>query len=492
MVCTKEPNRRAMDRPLPSRSLLDIGIDRHDSEPLQSQIARQIRELVLNGRLRPRSKLPSTRGLAEELGVARATVVEAYEQLAGEGYIDSRRGSGTQVATELPEQLLKAPASQKSAPKLAGRPTMREPARPFRSGLVDWDHFPHDEWGKLLGRTWRNPSIGLLEHNDAFGWLPLRETIARHLFEWRGISCAAAHVIVTAGGSDAFDLMVRALFQEGDQIWLEEPGYPTAQRVFRQGGLKTVAISIDAEGLKVEEGIRKAGQARAAFVTPARHYPTGVTMPLSRRLELLDWAREAKSIIIEDDYDSEYRYVGRPLPALASLDRSSSVIYSGTFSKVFSPIVRLGYMVVPERMIEAFREARGNHGAPPSLLAQPALAEYLGSGAFAVHIRRMRRIYAARRLKLIEALQPGDGRHFKLEASPAGLMVLLTLSDTCDDSSLVHELSRHGIESQPLSSHYALKPKQQGLLLGFAGFGERQLVDSAKRLLSVLEDKRTG
>jgi GntR family transcriptional regulator/MocR family aminotransferase len=486
MVWVKEPNRHPMDRPLHRRSLLEIGIERNDAEPLQSQIARQIRELVLNGRLRPRAKLPSTRALAEELGVARATVVEAYEQLAGEGYIDSRRGSGTQVTTELPEQLLKSPSSQAPAQTALRQPAMREPARPFRTGLVDWDNFPHDEWGKLLGRTWRNPSISLLEHSDVFGWLPLREAIARHLFEWRGISCEAARVIVTAGGSDAFDLMVRALFREGDQIWLEEPGYPTAQRVFRQGSLKAVPVIIDADGLKVEEGIRKAPNARAAFVTPARHYPTGVTMPLSRRLELLDWAREAKSIIIEDDYDSEYRYVGRPLPALSSLDHSSSVIYSGTFSKVFSPIARLGYIVVPQGMVDAFREARSNHGAPPSLLAQPALAEYLGSGAFAVHIRRMRRIYAQRRLKLIEALQQGDGQFYKLEASPAGLMVLLRLQDNDDDEALCRELLTHGIESQPLSSHYALKNKQQGLLLGFAGFGEKQLADSAARLLSIL------
>lgn len=479
-----------MDRPLQRRAVIEIGIERNDAEPLQSQIARQIRDSVLNGRLKPRAKLPSTRGLAEELGVARATVVEAYEQLAGEGYIDSRRGSGTQVATELPEQLLTPPAQRGPAGRPAGRVPGREPARPFRSGLVDWDHFPHDEWGKLLGRTWRNPSIALLEHNDPFGWLPLREAIARHLFEWRGISCEAGQLIITAGGSDAFDLMVRALFAEGDHIWLEEPGYPTAQRVFRQGGLKSISVGIDAEGLKVEEGVRKAPKARAAFVTPARHYPTGVTMPLSRRLELLDWAREAKAIIIEDDYDSEYRYVGRPLPALSSLDRSSSVIYSGTFSKVFSPIVRLGYIVVPQSMVEAFREARSTHGAPPSLLAQPALAEYLASGAFAVHIRRMRRIYAARRLKLIEALQPGDGKLFTLEASPAGLMVLLRLDAASDDEAICRMLAAHRIEAQPLSTHYSGRARQQGLLLGFAGFAEKQLVDSAGLLLRLMRDRK--
>ncbi len=479
-----------MDRPLNRRSVIEIGIDRGDAEPLQSQIARQIRESVLSGRLRPHSKLPSTRGLAEELGVARATVVEAYEQLMGEGYIDSRRGSGSRVAAELPEQLLTASAPRKSEPPVRQKMPVREPARPFRSGLVDWDYFPHDDWGKLLGRTWRNPSIALLEHHDVFGWLPLRKAIAQHLFEWRGISCEPAQVIITAGGSDAFDLMVRALFREGDKIWLEDPGYPTARRVFSQGGLNPVHVPIDSEGLVVAEGVKAAPKARAAFVTPARHYPMGVTMPLSRRLELLDWAREAKSIIIEDDYDSEYRYVGRPLPALSSLDRASRVIYSGTFSKVFSPIVRLGYIVVPEAMTAAFTQARANHGSPPSLLAQPALAEFLASGDFAVHIRRMRRIYATRRLKLIEALQPGNGKLFDIDAAPAGLMVLLKLKAGENDEQLAQELLAAGIETQALSTHYAAKQRQHGLLLSFAGFTDKQLAASAAALLRHMNAER--
>lgn len=476
-----------MNRPLDRRAALEIGIDRNDGEAMQSQIARQIRDLVLNGRLRPQVKLPSSRSLAEELGVARATVVEAYEQLAGEGYVETLLGSGTRVAAELPEQLLTTsrPAQRKDEAPL--RLPKREPARPFRSGLVDWDHFPHDDWGKLLGRTWRNPSITLLEHNDVFGWLPLRTAVARHLYEWRGISCEPSQVIITAGGSDAFDLIARALFADGDQIWLEEPGYPTARRVFSQGGLSAIAVPIDDEGLMVSEGIKRAPKARAAFVTPARHYPTGVTMPLSRRLELLDWAREAKAIIVEDDYDSEYRYVGRPLPALTSLDRSSRVIYSGTFSKVFSPIVRLGFLVVPVALVGKFNAARAGHGAPPSLLAQPALAEFLQSGAFAVHIRRMRRVYASRRLALIEALQPGHGRLFELVAAPSGLMLLLKFMSDVDDEALVDRLAAAGVEAQALSSHYAGRRRQAGLLLSFAGFTERQLVDGAAALLSLLE-----
>ena len=472
-----------MNRPLLAPSISEIGIDRADHEAIQSQISRQIREFVLSGRLRPQAKLPSTRSLAEDLKVARATIVEAYEQLLSEGYIETRKGSGTRVAAELPEALLNSTPARLSLSKPT-REKGREPARPFRSGLVDWEHFPHDEWGRLLGRFWRNPPIAMLEHNDAFGWLPLREAIARHLYEWRGISCEPSQVIMTAGGMDAFDLINRSIFKPGDRIWMEEPGYPTARRVFSMGSVKIVTVPVDREGIVVVKGRERAGYARGAFVTPARQYPTGVTMPLSRRLELLDWADEAKATIIEDDYDSEYRYVGRPLPALMSLDRKARVIYSGSFSKVFSPLLRLGYIVVPKSLAERFRAERLAHGAPPSLMAQPALCEFMTSGTFAIHIRRMRRIYAARREALIEAL--GGSPRFTVDASPSGLMLLLRLKPDENDEDVVAKLSAAGLEVQSLSSHYAGRNREQGLLLSFAGFTDKELRAAAKRLVEIL------
>ena len=475
-----------MNRPLLGTSASEIGIDRADREPLQSQIARQIRALVLDGRLKPQAKLPSTRALAEELDVARATIVEAYEQLTGEGYLETRSGSGTRVAAELPEALLTSAPARAVAPPASHKAAKRQPARPFRSGLVDWENFPHDDWGRLLGRFWRNPPVTLLEHYDSFGWMPLRQAIALHLYEWRGISCDPAQVIVTAGGVDAFDLIGRAILKPGDQVWIEEPGYPTARRVFAMGGASVVPVPVDTEGLIVARGRDKAPGARAAFVTPARQYPSGVTMPLARRLELLDWAAEADAIIIEDDYDSEYRYVGRPLPALMSLDQRARVIYSGSFSKVFSPIIRLGYIVVPKASAARFREERLSHGAPPSLMAQPALAEFMNSGAFAIHIRRMRRIYAARREALIGALKPADGRLYTIDASPAGLMLLLHLPPGASDEALVSLLAERGIEAQSLSSHYAGRKRAQGLLLSFAGFTSDELKKSAARLIEVM------
>jgi GntR family transcriptional regulator / MocR family aminotransferase len=475
-------------RPLSAAATLDIGLDRTDSEPFQSQIARQIRALVLGGRLKPGAKLPSSRMLSDDVGVARATVVEAYEQLVGEGYLDTRLGSGTMVAAQLPEDLLTSGGNTSgTAARSVPAVQKREPARPFRSGLVDWEQFPHDAWGRILGRSWRNPPISLLEHNDAFGWMPLRKAIAHHLYEWRGIACDPEQVIVTAGGTDAFDLIRRAVFKPGDRLWLEDPGYPTARRIFASGGVEVDAMAIDGDGLNVAEAIVRGPSARGAFVTPARQYPTGVTMPLTRRLELLQWANAANTIIVEDDYDSEYRYVGRPLPALTSLDRDARVIYSGTFSKVFSPIIRLGFIVVPKRLLPVFRHERMVFGAPPSLVVQPALAQFMEAGDFAVHIRRMRRLYAARRDCLIAALAPGAPRLFSLEAPPSGLMVLLRLAPHQDDEVLAQALALAGVDVQTLSSHSAGPEKSQGLLLSFAGFHEADLEAAAARLITVLE-----
>jgi GntR family transcriptional regulator/MocR family aminotransferase len=473
-------------RPLSSASTLSLGVDRKDSEPLQSQIARQIRELVLGGRLKPRTRLPSTRALAEELQVARATVVEAFEQLVGEGYLETRKGSGTVIAAELPDHLLLSGRKAAHALAASRKPATREPARPFRSGLVDWEHFPHDEWGRILGRFWRNPPVTLLEHTDPFGWLPLRQAIAQHLFEWRGITCDAAQIIITSGGPDAFDLIRRAAFRPGDRFWHEDPGYPTAERVFTQGGMVAVHVPVDGDGLIIAEAMRLSPDARCAFVTPARQYPTGVTMPLSRRLELLQWARRTQALVIEDDYDSEYRYVGRPLPALMSLDHGNRVVYSGTFSKVFSPIIRLGFLVVPVPLAERLRAERRSYGAPPSLLVQPALAQFMEQGHFALHIRRMRRIYAARRECLIRALQHRAGGRFTVDAPPSGLSVLLRFTGAADDQFMARKLAGEGIECQSLSGYCHATPAQRGLLLGFAGFAEKDLEAGAEKLARLL------
>ncbi|MGH8010504.1 MAG: PLP-dependent aminotransferase family protein, partial [Candidatus Binatia bacterium] len=382
----------------------------------------QIRQAVLAGRLKPDSRLPSTRALSLELGLSRTTVLAAFDQLIAEGYLEGRQGSGTHVTAELPETSLTV--DQPPLHTIAQQRLHREEAKAFRLGMFDSDHFPHDEWGKLLGRIWRNPSPDLLSSDDVFGFHPLRSSLARHLHEWRGMIVSPEQIIITNGSVDALGLIREALFAPGDRLWMEEPGYPPARKILGTNGLDIIAVPVDVGGLDVSTGRDKANDARGAFVTPARHHPTGVTMTLGRRLELIAWARERDAVIIEDDYDSEHRYIGQPLPALMSLD-PDRILYIGSFSKVFSPLLRLGFLIVPAHMTAQFRALRQTLFPAPSPLAQPALASFIETGAFAQHIRRMRRIHASRRRKLMAALAPGEPELFRIEAPPAGLSLLL-------------------------------------------------------------------
>ncbi|MBC2885287.1 PLP-dependent aminotransferase family protein [Ochrobactrum sp. CM-21-5] len=471
-----------------SNSLPELGIDRSDDTPLAVQLAEQIRQAVLAGRLKPQARLPSTRTLAQELGLSRATVLTAYDQLIAEGYLDGRHGSGTHVAAELPEMMLTAGPAGKQPVSVS--PYRQQPAaRPFRLGVFDSDHFPHAEWGKALGRIWRNPSGSLIASDDPFGFFPLRIALARHLHEWRGMSVDAGQVVITAGSADAFSLIREALLQPGDKLWMEEPGYPPARRILGTNGVQVVPVAVDAGGLDVAAARENAPDARSAFVTPARHHPTGVTMPLARRLDLIAWAREKDAFIIEDDYDSEHRYVGQPLPALMSLD-ADRILYIGSFSKMFSPLLRLGFLIVPLHLADKFKRLRETLLPPPSLIAQPPLAQFIETGTFAQHIRRMRRLNAARRQKLIAALSPGDPALFTIEAPPAGLSLLLALPEHQSDVTLSTMLERSGIEVQPLSPFYTILPLRQGLILGFSGFDESELEKSAAAMTKIIEQFR--
>jgi len=466
-------------------SIPEFGIDRTSDIPLAVQLAEQIRQAVLTGRLKPESRLPSTRAFAEELGVSRATALAAYDQLIAEGYLEGKHGSGTRIAAQLPEVTLKTgPTGTFKTAKTVTK-TARVP-QPFQQGVFDSDHFPHAEWGKLLGRIWRNPDASLLNSHDPFGHLPLRVALARHLHEWRGMAVDPGQILVTGGSTDAFSLLREAIFTQGDKIWMEEPGYSPARNILGGQGIDVVSVPVDDNGLDVAAGRQAAMQARAAFVTPARHHPTGVTMPLARRLDLIAWARESNAFIIEDDYDSEHRYIGQPLPALMSLD-SDRILYIGSFSKVFSPVLRLGFLIVPPQLTDKFRTLRQELLPPPSLLAQPALAQFIETGAFAQHIRRMRRLYASRRNKLIAALSAGEPALFRIEAPPAGLTLLLALSDDQNDVALAEKLADAGINVQPLSPLYRFFQPQQGLILGFSGFDEAYLEKSATALIKILE-----
>ena len=506
--------------------LLALALEAERPEPLHRQLYDQLRELVLSGRLAPGSRLPSSRSLAGELGCSRNTVVMAFDQLLSEGYLEGKVGAGTFVSSELPEGMLASdrpvmlerPTDSGQGPLLSRRASrfatdgvflrseladaeIEGPA--FRTGVPDTDLFPFDIWGRLLGRIWRRPGPELLGSIDPGGLPALQAAIAGHLRTVRGLDCEDDQVLVTAGGQQALDLATRVLLDPGDEVWIEEPGYRGLRAALLSAGARPVPVSVDAEGLSIEEGLALAPNARLAAVAPSHQYPLGITMSLTRRLALLDWARANRAWILEDDYDSEYRYEGRPLAALQGLEAARSpggsesdenrrVIYVGTFSKVLFPSLRLGYLITPRPLRDAFLRARRALDDHPSAIAQPALAAFIEEGHFAAHIRRMRRIYAARRDVLVQAAGRHLGGLLRLLPDVAGMHLVALMEPALvarmDDMTATRRAIAAGIVVRPLSDFHAGPVRQQGLLLGYAAVPEELIEPAVKRLAEVLRE----
>ncbi|MGF1609588.1 MAG: PLP-dependent aminotransferase family protein [Kiloniellales bacterium] len=499
------PRRRGM------APLISLALDPAAGEPLYRQLYLQLRDAVLAGRLAPGTRLPSSRALAADLGCSRNTVVTAFEQLLSEGYLEGQVGSGSYVSSVLPEELLAAPRPKATA---ADRASAAPPrglsargaalaaiARPRRDAVQpfarrpDVSSFPFDAWGRILGRIWRHPPTGLTGYGDPAGYLPLRRGIVQYLQAVRGLVCEAEQVLITAGGQQALDLTARLLLDPGDAVWIEEPGFPGLRGALTAAGARLTPVPVDGEGLDVAAGLRLAPDARLVAVTPSHQYPLGVTMSLPRRLALLDWARETGAWILEDDYDSEYRFAGRPLAALQGLDAGRSggagqVIYVGTFSKVLFPSLRLGYLVVPPGLVASLQRARESLDDHPSLIAQPALAAFIEEGHFATHVRRMRRLYAARQRALVEAAARHLGGLLEIAPDDTGLHLVGRLSEGLaahmDDQGAARRAAAAGLSVAPLSSFYMKRPAAQGLLLGYAGIPEEQIEPAVKRLAEAL------
>lgn len=485
-----------MTRPLPDTlntdaAALALSIDRRGAEPIGAQLGRQLRQMILSGRMPRGARLPSSRALADDLGISRATVVLVYEQLASEGYVEGRRGAGVFVSSALPEQVLQVapslPAEQKPASKkLPPRPP--NPVRPFQVGAIDPQLFPFQDWSRLLQRAWRAPRRDLLAHQDPFGLPDLRDAIARHLLEWRGIACDADRIVVTSGTADAIELITHLAFPPGSRVLVEDPGYASLRYALQRLGIATDPVPVDSDGFDLPAApLAKA--VRGAIVTPSRQFPLGATLPLARRLALLDWATAIDGTIVEDDFDSEYRYEGTPLPALTSLDANGRAIYVGSFSKVLLPTLRLGFVVLPTRLIDGARQHLRQRGAMASLVAQPALAELMESGAYATHIRRTRRVYARRMSALIaESARFGD--LLTLTPTTAGMHVVgdlgPRLTRRSSDRAVSMAAAEIGVLVAPLADYYVATPRRSGLLLGFAGFPEAQIATAARKLATVL------
>lgn len=470
--------------------ILSVSVDRRGGDPAYLQLYAQLRGLILSGRLRGRARLPATRALATELGLSRGTVVAAYELLAGEGYIEGRVGSGAYVAPDVPEHLLQTrPAPAVPAPP---RPAQRQRHPPFAGASAAVDQFPHADWARLLQHAWRDPPLDLLDNPDPQGFLGLRDAIAQHLKDWRGIDCDSDQIFILSGTTEGLELIAATLFKRGAKAWVEDPGYTIATRVLAGAGLKPVPVPVDRDGFDVARALKSDAGATLAVVTPSHQYPLGHTMSLDRRLALIDWARRTDGWIVEDDYASEYRYAGRPLAALMGLDASGAgrVLYCGTFSKVLFPALRLAYLVAPPAIVPALRDRLLRQGARASLVAQVPLARFIASGLFAQHIRRMRRLYAERQRGLLRAIDMHLKGLLIAEPAEAGMHLVArftpALLKRMDDIEASERAAQAGVVAKPLSGYSALANPGQGLVLGFAAFDEPAIEEAARRLAEAL------
>jgi GntR family transcriptional regulator/MocR family aminotransferase len=480
-----------------------LALDRRAAPSLQDQIFAYFREGVLAGRLKGGTCVPSSRALAAEHGVARITAVQAYERLVAEGYLVPRAGAGLYITESAPEHSLRAPDAPARERKTARAPraSPRRPAPPIRErpqgilalspGHPALDAFPWRAWSRITARVHRERPAAALGYGDPRGEPELRKAIADYLGAARGIACEPDQVLVVSGSQQGIDLAARALAEPGDAVWCEEPGYPVGRAAFHAAALRPAAVPVDAEGIDVAAGMRKAPRARIAFVSPAQQYPLGGSMSLGRRLALLDWAEREDAWILEDDYAGDYRYAGRPLAPLHTLDRGHRVLFLGTFSKVLAPGLRLGYLIVPPAVAARFAAFKAAADRQPPGLAQQVLARFIAEGRLAAHLRRMRVLYARRREALIAALQreaaglldPGD-------APEAGLHLAARLLVDIDDEAASQRALARKVHAPPLTSYYAGPKRQRGFVLGFAATSEADMPRAVRGLAAAIQDVR--
>jgi GntR family transcriptional regulator/MocR family aminotransferase len=469
--------------------------------PLHRQLYQSIRDGILQGKLSKGASLPSSRTLQRDLGVSRNTVLSAIAQLVAEGYLIGRRGSGVFVAATLPDELLNAPrdplgrdaravsaASRTAvADELVRLPAGPSPVQPFNFWVAALDHFPFSTWSALLKRHLTHPDTSLLAYGRAAGFRPLREAIAAHLASSRAVNCDAHQVLITAGAQQGLTLVARVLLKAGDRVVVEDPVYMGALMAMRWTGAEVIPVPVDREGLDVDAATRLGGDARLAFVTPSRQFPLGMTMSVSRRLALLEWARVAGAWILEDDYDSEYRFAGRPIASLQGMDSSERVIYMGTFSKVLFPSLRIGYLVLPPALVDVFAAARGWNDWHSPTLEQAVLADFFSEGHFGRHLRRMRALYAHRHAVLLAAARRHLVGLLDVEPSTGGMFTVGWLPQGTDAVAAARMASEQGVTADPLQTYAALsRALPPALLLGFAGFDDGAIEGGVRQLAAAL------
>jgi GntR family transcriptional regulator / MocR family aminotransferase len=511
------------DAPL-SLSFNPAGIELDRRQGLSRQLYQALRVRVLDGRLASGTRLPASRDLAAALAISRNSVVRAYDQLYAEGFIEGRVGDGTYVA-QLPQAVLptKKLSTKVSTGFSTGLPTALStnwldlpvnssskvihsnalarvennhlasppsgPPRAFRVGVPAFDLFPFEVWAKLNAAFWRKPDLQQLCYGDPAGDARLRGMIAAYLRSSRGMQCTAEQIVITSGAQQGISLCAQLLVEPGDGVAIENPGYRAAGHAFAVAGARLHGVAVDSEGIDCN-ALAQLGDCRLTYVTPSHQYPTGVVMSLARRLELLAWAERTQGWIVEDDYDGEYRYSGAPLAPLAALDRQGRVLYVGTFGKVAFPALRLGYLVLPAGLVQAFAQRRAVDVRHSEVSTQAVMAEFMAAGHFQRHIRRMRRAALSRRNTLLSgwpADVPGVGQ---LPTVAAGLHMTVPVDSVARERELIELAQSVDVEINGLSSYWlpdSAMPMDQraGLVLGFAAVPEKAIESALERLRSV-------
>ncbi|HEX5378528.1 MAG TPA: PLP-dependent aminotransferase family protein, partial [Phenylobacterium sp.] len=467
-------------------------------EPVIRHIYDQVRSAIIASALKPGQRLPSSRDFAGRLGVARASVVAAYDMLLAEGYTVGRPGSGTYVSNDLsgvaelkPSAQL-APAHPPQVPAHARDldemilPAPQSDPRLFATGRTLLDARAQDAWSRSTRRALRSLDAVHFGYSDPRGDLQLRGAIADYLRAARGVVCEADQVIVTAGAQHAVDIAARVLLRPGDRVWMEDPGYPATRHALAAAQTDIHYASVDRLGLMVREAVDAAGDAKVAFVTPSHQYPLGVTLSMGRRMELLAWAREAGAWIVEDDYASEFRYSGPPLESLQGLDGGERVIYVGTLNKALFPGLRMGYAVVPRALMGAFANARQLMDRQPPTLTQAIVLDFMREGQFAAHIRRRRIAYKAQRDALAQALSAQLGDLLEVDVPDQGMTLIAYLKDGRSDLDVEAAADAGGVTVRAISRLYRRNRQQQGLMLGFSGFPARMMAGGVTRLAKAI------
>jgi GntR family transcriptional regulator/MocR family aminotransferase len=474
--------------------------DRQSQTPLYLQLYHQLREAILQGHFGTQRRLPPGRALADELGLARITVSQAYEQLVAEGFVVRRHGAGTFIAPQLPLFLMGE--TQEEEPPLqpalsawgqgvlqTAVPSSTKQPKPeidFGFGRAFPHIFPYDIWRKLLARYLSTDDAMLSRYGSVAGFFLLREALADYLTRWRGVVCTADQVVIVNGAQQALDILARLLLEPGDEVLVETPGYADAAALFKLNAARLTAVPVDNEGFNVEK-VPVDSRARLAFVTPSNQFPHGGTLPLARRLALLHWAQQHNALIIEDDYDGELRYDGRPLAALQGL-AGERVIYLGTFSKVLFPALRLSYVVLPKGLVRPFVLAKQliDRGAPT--LTQAAVADFMLEGHFERHLRHLRQAYGLRRQTLVAALKSHLPAGVRYADEPAGLHVMLYLPEDLAETAVVDAAAEAGVGVYPAAPYFMAQPSPAAILLGFSGLSEPDIAQGVARLGSVIRE----